>query len=515
MKKTILFIIMFFIFVGGIFAAEKKPNVLFIITEDTHWNVFGCYGNPICKTPNIDKLASSGIRFEHAYCNGSACNATRTSFIHGLRPKTTQIWNNDQRIVDRLPTEFAKTNLPQLFKDGGYTTIDIGKFYHTVSYAPEQVSVFDRIEHYAKPAGWQGPPPTLEFPPVKPDVTKLAKPRALKNQDNTGLPPSELTYARLRSDSYGDSGLDFKEEADTRKGETTVALLNEFAADKNPDKKPFFLVLSFGKPHTPYLSPTKYATQYNPETIPDPPAPVSSFKDFPYLVRSTGKNPDIFREYPATLKEAKEAIAAYYGCVTFIDDALAPVLDTLEQTGLDKDTIVILIGDHGVHLGDHNMWAKYSLLEGTHRAPFILRVPGAKENGKVSREIVEFVDILPTLVDLCSLHKPEKLEGISLKPLLENAAVPWKKAAFLEDQDLNTVVRTKKYSYLEFYGPSKHVLTQFNTEYKEALFDLEKDPNETVNLADDPAYADVKKELADLLHQGWKKALPPGYENAQ
>jgi len=472
-----------------VFAEEQqknKPNVLFIITEDTHWNVFGCYGNPIVKSPNIDKLAASGIRFEHAYCQASACNATRTSFIHGARPKTTRIWNNDQSTRERLPEEFAHTNMPQLFKDAGYTTIDVGKFYHRVEFAPAQVAVFDRIESYAKPQGWQGPPPILNITGARPDLAKRV------------------------NNSYGDSGLNFEDEGDGHRSQITAALLEEYAKDQSQDKKPFFLVSSYAKPHTPYLSPTKYATLYDPEKIPDPPAPVSSFKDFPYITRSTGGNPDIFQRGPATPEQAKEAIAAYYGCVTFIDDAIGHVLDTLEKTGLDKNTIVILIGDHGVHLGDHNMWSKYSMLEGTQRVPFILRVPGAKENGKVSQEIVEFVDILPTLIDLCGLRKPEHLEGVSLKPLLENVKTSWKSAAFLTDQDLGEVVRTKKYSYMEFGGRTQSRLTWVADGYKGALFDLEKDPNETINLIDDPAYAKVKEELANLLHQGWKVALPPG-----
>ncbi|MDR1382989.1 MAG: sulfatase [Planctomycetaceae bacterium] len=488
---TIRFISTLLIFLFGgsaIFTEEPqkaKPNVLFIITEDTHWNVFGCYGNPICKTPNIDKLAAGGIRFEHAYCQASACNATRTSFIHGARPKTTRIWNNDQSTQERLPEKFAHTNMPQLFKDAGYTTIDVGKFYHRVEFAPDQVAVFDRIESYAKPQGWNGPPPILNFTNVRTDLTKRT------------------------NSNYGDSGLNFEDEGDTRRSQITVTLLEEYVKDQSPDKKPFFLVSSRAKPHTPYLSPTKYATMYDPATIPDPPAPVSSLQDFPYITRSTGINPDIFRQAPATPDEAKNAIAAYYGCVTFIDDTIGSVLDTLEKTGLDKNTIVVLIGDHGVHLGDHNMWSKYSMLEGTQRAPFILRVPGAKENGKVCNEIVEFVDILPTLIDLCGLQKPKHLEGVSLKPLLENVEKPWKNAAFLVDQDLGEVVRTKKYSYMEFGGRTQSRSTWVADGYKGALFDLEKDPYETINLIDNPAYSEVQKELVDLLHQGWKAALPP------
>jgi arylsulfatase A-like enzyme len=498
MKKRILASMLFItLLLGTTVFAETRPNVLFIITEDTHWNVFGCYGNPICKTPNIDKLASSGVLFERAYCQGSACNATRTSFINGLRPNTTRLWKNGQSIKDVLPE--GVVGMPELFKEAGYTTIDVGKFYHDGAVkAPKQMMAFDRIEHFGKPEGWQGPDPILRFPNVKPDMNKKAKSRATREPEN------EEQLKRLYSDSYGDSGLEQENEGDWRSAKIVVALLEQFASDKNPDKKPFFLTLGQARPHTPYISPTKFATMYDPEKIPEPAAPLSSLKDFPYIGRTTGGNPDIFREAPATPKEAKEAIAAYYGSVTFVDDNLGLVFDALEKTGLDKNTIVVLIGDHGVHLGDHNMWAKYSLLDGTHHAPLIFRVPNAKENGKVCNEIVEFVDILPTFIDYCGLRKPDNLEGISLKPLLqENVNKTWKRAAFLTDQEQGQAVRTKKYSYMEFGRPKQ------TADFEAALFDLENDPDETVNRINDPAYKEVKAEMADLLKRGWQSALPP------
>jgi arylsulfatase A-like enzyme len=498
LMKRLLLLVMVFISAGGIFAAEKKPNVLFIIMEDTHWNVFGCYGNTVCKTPNIDKLAQSGVIFEQAFCQGSACNATRTSFINGLRPATTRVWHNGQRIRDVLPEGIR--GMPELFKEAGYTTIDIGKFYHTTSFAPKQTAVFDIIEHQSRPEGWQGPPPILNFPPAPPDWNKKAKSR------KKGKPQTDQARSHWFSDSYGDSGLEVEQEGDRKAAKIAVAHLEKFAADKNSNKKPFFLVLGQSRPHTPYISPTKFATLYDPAKIPAPPAPLDTLKDFPYVVRATVGGPDIFTQAPSTPQEAKEAIAAYYGCVTFVDENLGLVFDTLEKTGLDKDTLVVLIGDHGVHLGDHNIWAKYTLLEGTHHAPLIVRVPGAKENGKRTKELVEFVDLLPTFIDYCGLKDPGNLEGISFRPLLEkNVTTPWKTAVFLTDHDFGHAVRTSKYRYVEFGEKARWVANGL----KAALYDIEKDPEEVVNLINDPAYNTVKNELADLLHKGWKEALPP------
>lgn len=475
-------------------AARSKPNVLFIVIEDTNWKSFGCYGNTVCKTPNLDKLARSGIMFDHAYCQGSACNASRTSFATGMRPKTTRVWNNRQQIREEMPEWIV--GMPELFKEAGYATVDVGKFYHHgAEFSPKQMMGFTRIENGDRPEGWSGPPPIMKFPNVKPDKTKRAKSRIDRE------PRDEREKKRFDSDSYGDSGLDQENEGDWQRAKIASAVLEEMAQSKEP----FFLVLSQSKPHTPFLSPTKFYKMYDPEKMPDPPAPVSSLKDFPYMKRATVSNNDIFREIPSTPVTAREALAAYYACISFVDDNIGMALDTLEKTGLDKNTIVVFIGDHGTHIGDHNMWSKYSMLEGTQRAPLIVRVPGAAENGKVCHEIVEFVDLLPTLIDLCGLRKPEKLEGVSFVPLIrDKIATPWKKAAFLVDQDYGQVVRTKKYSYMEFGEPKR------NGNFKAAMYDLEKDPHETINVVDDPRYAEVKRQLTDLLHKDWSSALPPG-----
>jgi uncharacterized sulfatase len=200
-----------------------------------------------------------------------------------------------------------------------------------------------------------------------------------------------------------------------------------------------------------------------------------------------------------TPQQAREAIAAYYACLSFVDDNVGLMLDALDQAGLADNTIVVFLGDHGFHLGDHGCWSKYSMLEATRRVALIVRVPGAPANGQVCREFVEFVDLVPTLGQLVKLDLPSNLEGTSFAPLLVNPRQPWKQAVFMVDSDGGQMVRTRQYSYLELKkGP---VLA--------ALYDLQKDPWETVNLADDPAHADARRQLADLLRAGWKAATPP------
>ena len=238
---------------------------------------------------------------------------------------------------------------------------------------------------------------------------------------------------------------------------------------------------------------------YDPAKIPDPPAPVAALKGFPYMDRAAGGNPDIFIQRQPTPQQAREAIAAYYACVSFVDDNIGRVLDTLDREGLAKNTIVVFLGDHGFHLGDHGFWSKYSMLEGARKAPLLVRVPGAPANGKACRQFVEFVDLVPTLGELLKLDLPANLEGTSFVPLLADPDRPWKSAIFMWDGAGGRVVRTRRHSYMEF---GKGTVPA-------ALYDLEKDPWETVNLADDPAQAATRRELAALLKAGWKAALPP------
>ena len=461
----------------------SKMNVLFIIAEDWSANTPGCYGNPICKTPNLDRFATIAIRFDSAYVQAVCCNPSRTSFLTGLRPLTSRVWNNGQEMDTSLPA--GTVTLPELLKKKGFYTAVIGKFFHTVEYAEKQLLAFDRIESYGKPPGWEGPGPILTFPPVK----RARKDPAPKDKNSRAY----REWRARNSDRYGDSGLEPEEEGDYRNAQIACALLKEFAQTK----RQFFLSVHQSRPHTPLIAPKKYIDMYDPAKIPDPPAPPKAESSL-YPRRVTVGNPDIFMRQQPTSQQVKEAIAAYYACVSFVDSNIGMVLDELERQGLAGNTIVVILGDHGFHLGDHGFWSKYSMLEATRRAPLWVRVPGAPGNGRVCREFVEFVDLMPTVGELAGLDVPANLEGLSFVPLLIDPDRSWKKAVFMVENENNQVVRTRKFSYMEFRkGP-----------VPAALFDLEKDPWETVNLANDPAYAQARQDMADLLKSGWKAALP-------
>lgn len=461
-------------------------NLLFVIVEDWSASTPGCFGNPICRTPHLDRFSATAVRFEGAYVQAVCCNPSRTSFLTGLRPLTARVWNNSQEMDARLP-EGTRT-LPELLKAKGFATAVIGKFFHQMEYAEKPLLAFDRIEMYAKPPGWEGPGPVLQFPPVR-------RPRG----DPAPKDKNSKEYREWRarhSDRYGDSGLEPEEEGDRRAARIAAALLKEFAREK----KRFFLSVHQSRPHTPLVAPKKFIEMYDPAKIPDPPAPPSALKGCPYPKRMAGGNPDLFMKQQPTPQQAREAIAAYYACVSFVDENIGLILEALEREGLADRTIVFVMGDHGFHLGDHGFWSKYSMMEATRRAPLWVRVPGAPGNGRVCRELVEFVDLVPTVCELSGVPAPAGLEGISFAPLLADPGRPWKKAVFLVDSPDNQVVRTRRFSYMEFArGP-----------VPAALYDLEKDPWETVNLAEDPAWAKERREMAALLKAGWRAALPEG-----
>lgn len=462
----------------------SKMNVLFIIVEDCYAGVWGSYGNTICRTPNMDRFTSTAMRFDRAYVQAIACNPSRSSFLTGLRPLTSKIWHNQHVMSERLPPGTA--TLPELMKRRGFHTAVIGKFFHIPEYAEKQLMAFDRIEHSRAPEGWRGEAPVGRPRPAY----KKGEGPAPKDRKS----PEFRQWLRKTSDRYGDSERKPEEEGDYQIADTAVSLLNLFAKSD----KPFFLSVHQSRPHTPLIAPKKYLDLYDPEKIPAPPAPASSLVDFPYMKRTLGGNPDIFTQGQPTEKQAREAIAAYYACVSFVDDNIGRILTALDATGLAKNTIVFILGDHGFHLGDHGMWSKYSMLESTRRAPLWVRVPGAPGMGKVCREFVEFVDFIPTLGDLSGIAVAPNLEGKSFAPLLVNPEQPWKSAIFQVFSDNEQMVRNHRYSYLEFKGGA----------VPEALYDLERDPWETVNLARDPAHAKTRTEMAALLKAGWQAGLP-------
>lgn len=467
----------------------NSMNVLMINIEDCRADVWGCFGNKICQTPNIDRLANSGVVFDRAYCQYVCCNPSRSSFLTGLRPLTTQVLSNADVSREKLPP--GTLSLPQLVKRRGLYAANIGKLFHSSgSFNHEDMAVFDRIEFQNHPQGWRGPGPLLSFPSVASSTPSISEPK--KGE------PGYDEWRRARSDRYGDSGLSEEQEADGKYARTAVAMFKEFVQQGGQQ---FFLSLGSSRPHTPLVCPKKYLDLYDPAQIPLPHAPRSADRGVPDIAVRFGRSADIWTSRKPSDEEIKATIAAYYGCVTYLDTQLGLVLDELERSGLAENTIVLFFSDHGFHLGEHGHWSKYTLFEQSTRVPMIVRVPGNPANGSRCDEFVELVDLVPTLGELLAMNVPQNLEGTSFVPLLQRPKQPWKKAAFsvFGNQGQYQSVRTKQYRYTEWQHEGALI---------KELYDMNRDPWETVNLADQTHVGPQQSELAQLLHQGWTAAVP-------
>jgi iduronate 2-sulfatase len=435
----------------GRVAAEpaRKPNVLLIVVDDLNTDL-GCYGNRVVQSPNIDRLAAHGMRFERAYCQYALCAPSRWSFLSGLRPETTGIYEFKTLLRSRIPDVVF---LPQLFRQNGYYTAGMGKVFHDMRQSDAEKS----WDFYQDRMG---------------DDAQEAAAVKKRYSYREGERPFEWTK------------LDGPEEK-TRDGITarTIARLME---EKTKEGKPFFLAAGFHKPHLPWTAPAKYFDLYPVDRIPKPQDP--PLRDIPaiaLMTELTGNPPP---------RSRTEAIAAYYACISFMDAQVGILLGQLERLKLWDNTVVVLFSDHGYHLGDHDgLWAKLTNFEQAAHSPLLIAAPGFGK-GQASARIVEFVDIYPTVADLCGLEKPTRLEGQSLVPLLKQGDAPWKTPAQTMVHHkgiLGKSVRTERWRYTEWDGGKQGV----------ELYDHDRDPGEYRNLASDPKYADTVAEMRQLLRR--------------
>jgi uncharacterized sulfatase len=356
--------------------------------------------------------------------------------------------------------------LPQLMRRQGYTTARVSKIFHGGKDDPASWDL----------GGEQGKAGATRKP-VKP------------GEPNPG-------------DRW--QAVDQKDEQllDGRTATQTVTLMDKLAGDG----RPFFLAVGFLKPHVPLVAPKKYFDLYKPESIPLPPAVSGKGEDLSDVPKPALRpNFDLFKTRTPPPQQAREAIQAYYACISFMDAQVGRVLDHLDKRGLRDNTIVVFWGDHGWQLGEHGLWSKMALFEESCRVPLIVAVPGRRPG--VSPRLVEFVDLYPTVADLCGLQKPQGLEGASLVPLLDRPDRPWKKAAFTQVRSgggVGRAVRTERWRYIEWESAKQA-----------QLYDHENDPHELTNLAGDPKHKETVAELKRVLQEGWQKALPPQVAQAK
>lgn len=524
MKKLIAVSLLGILSFSPIIAQEKtKPNILFIAVDDLK-PLLGCYGDKIVKTPNIDRLAKMGTVFLNNYCQQAVCGPTRASLLTGMRPDVTKIRDLHTKMRDMNPDIVT---LPEYFISQGYTTSGIGKIFHPSC-----------VDKKVDPQSWSIPflfPKESDyyngFPVQKhyqsPELKALNAKEEVVNADEVGKGNDKKKGKKEADDEEGARGpafecLDLPDDAydDGVSAKLAVKQIEKL----NAAKKPFFMAVGFRKPHLPFVSPKKYWDLYNREDM-----PVAEFqehaansKDFTYQnsgelssysgVKEYAKYTDKgVNKFGLAIEKQKELVHAYYAAVSYTDAQVGILLNTLEKLGTLNNTIIVLWGDHGWHLGDHDMWGKHTNYEQATKAPLIIAAPGIKPGQ--SKSMTEFVDVFPTLCELAVGKVPTYLDGKSLVPVMKNNKVSIKEYAMsqyprkMDKADINKTVdgkgklmgysmRTEQYRYTVWLKNfTSDQVYSADKVYTKELYDYVKDPLEKVNVSEDKKYAEIAADL--------------------
>lgn len=461
------------------------PNVLFMVVDDLRPEL-GCYGRP-AQSPHIDRLAREGMLFERAYVQCALCMPSRVSALTGRRPDTTRVVDFSVRFRDVLG---EVVTLPQHFKNNGYHAAALGKVFHRddpVSWS-EALWRSDRAAYHTefgkKVLAW-----------TKEDHRRLTYVWDLGDGITKTKRPGGLPW---EAPDVPDNAL--------RDGHIADAAITKMKELKH---RPFFLAVGFHKPHLPFIAPKRYFDLYERDKItlasnPFPPRGAPKFATYNWNdLRHYYGIPDVG---PVSEGQARDLKHAYYACVSYTDAQVGRLLRALDTCGLRDNTVVVLWGDHGWQLGEHGMWDKHSNFETSTHAPLIVRVPGRKPGR--TRALVEFVDIYPTLCELCGLSLDKRLEGRSFVPVIKAPGMKWKSAAFSQyrrvipgygniGRGMGYSMRTDRYRFTEWLVPG----TEFRA-YE--LYDHQSDPDENVSLAAQHEYQPLVNKLKQKLHAGWQ-----------
>jgi iduronate 2-sulfatase len=426
-------------------------QTLFIAVDDLRPEL-GCYGAEQIKSPNIDRLADRGFVFHRAYCQVAVCGASRASLLTGIRPADNRFRGYSARVDKDTP---GAMTLPEELRKNGYYALSNGKVFHHNDDAAER--------------SWSEPPWRPEMEGI--DFLDPKSESLVGGKKNRG---PVFESPDVPDSAYPD-------------GQIANKTISDLKRLKEMDQ-PFFLACGFLKPHLPFYAPKKYWDLYDPAKI---------FladnrykpKNAPMKLNGSGEihsygNRNIEFNSDEWHRSCRHG---YYACVSYVDAQIGRVLQTLDDLGLSDNTIVILWGDHGWHLGEHNFWGKHNVMHLASRTPMMICGPGITEK-QTSDELVEFVDIYPTLVELAGISTENRdLQGVSFKPLLSDPDTPWKKAAFCRYGSAKSVI-TKRYNYAEFNNGER------------MLYDLKKDPDENMNIAENPENKKIIERLSALLN---------------
>jgi len=444
MKHLAILLSSFLVLVSS-FAAEQRPNVLFIISDDLTSTALGCYGNTVCKTPNIDRLAARGMRFTQAYCQGTYCGPSRASFMSGYYPHATSV----QGYISPREAIGDRATWPQHFKNAGYYSARVSKIFHMG--VPGGIE--DGSDGVDDPASW-----TERFNSQGPEWKAPGLGETLEgNPDGKKPVVGGNTFVIVAADGDDRVHSDGKTAAKARE------LIEKHA------QQPFFLAVGFVRPHVPFVAPKKYFDMYPAEEMALPEKVPGDWDDIP----KSGINYKTSLNMKMDVTRQKKAVSGYYAAVSFMDAQVGKVLDALEKSGQMDNTVIIFTSDHGYHLGEHDFWAKVSLHDESARVPLIISVPGKKPG--VSDSLVELLDLYPTTAKLCGLEVPARLQGKDISPILNDPQAKVHDTVFSVSGSRNGLMLCD----------DRWVFIQYGEDGKGGieLFDMKNDPRQITNLA--------------------------------
>lgn len=471
----------------------EPPNVLMILVDDLK-PALGCYGDPVAKTPNLDALAGRGMRFDAAYCNQAVCAPSRFTLMLGAHSTSTGLYGLGSQLREIVPDAVT---LPQYFAKHGYHTESLGKVFH--------------IGH-----GNYGDPDSFVEPHFKEKVIEYVDPGSTAGGQLT-REEAYFTNQRLgeirslpRGAAYESPAVDDTAYADGRVAKETIGRLRNAKQRRRREGTPFFIAVGFARPHLPFSAPKKYWDLFDPRSLPLP-----QFEnlptDSPAVARKRGGEITNYKPVPegrdASYSEQlkRKLIHGYYASSAYVDAQIGKVVDAVDDLNLTDETIIVLWGDHGFHLGDLGIWTKHTNYEQANRIPIFIVAPGVTEPNQSTGQLAESVDLYPTLAELAGLPEPRvphSIDGVSLVPVLKEPTTRVRDHAFhaYPKAKLGRAIRTDRYRLVQWKIPGKGADA---AEYE--LYDYQTDPNETKNLA--VAQPRVVKKLKGILDT-YPEAVP-------
>ena len=487
---SLWFLLVTLIGLGSPVLGNERPNVLFIAVDDLRPSI-GCYGDKLAITPNMDRLASRGLQFDRAYCQVAVCNPSRASLMTGLRPDNLGVWTLPIHFREAKPDAIT---MPQWFRKHGYTAVSHGKIFHNPTPDPQS---------------WSEPiRPLSGLPYPYPRGTR----DRIRSVDRS-LPANDWRKNILRGPIAASPEIADHRMLDGARTDMAIQDLRRLAKSE----KPFFLAMGYIRPHLAWISPKKYWDMHDRKKFPtrrdekvNPNTPryaMFSNREMAHYV-DLAEFPEPWDKEKPSAEKVQYLLHAYYACVSYVDAQIGRLLKALEDEGLADNTIVVLWSDHGWKLGEYSAWGKRTNYEIDTRVPLIISAPGMKHTGKRTNQLVELLDLYPTLCDLAGIDIPQFVDGKSLRPVLNDIDKPIHEGATSqyyrrdgEQEYMGYAIRTDRYRYVEWRD------FQSGAVRARELYDHRSDPNEKKNIAATASSEQIQVLVAKLLKTHPRKKL--------